>query len=148
MKKKTMEEILSNEITTPIDCSLCNDTVRCDKGDPILKFKDNYICWNCSLELIPVIYKWDYSNMSHLIFQDCLSSNFNRKRRKPVARYNYIFKELLHKYNFKCVECGCKENLTIDHIKPVSKGGGDEISNLQIMCKSCNSKKGNKYDLD
>jgi 5-methylcytosine-specific restriction endonuclease McrA len=53
---------------------------------------------------------------------------------------------LLFKYKFKCVKCGEKEEskLTIDHIHPYSKGGPDDYSNLQILCKSCNSKKGTK----
>ena len=52
--------------------------------------------------------------------------------------------EILQKYKFKCVYCNSKKNLTIDHIKPVSKGGTDSARNLQVLCKSCNSKKGNK----
>lgn len=34
--------------------------------------------------------------------------------------------------------------LNIDHIHPRSKGGPDHIDNYQIMCKICNSAKGNK----
>lgn len=33
--------------------------------------------------------------------------------------------------------------LTVDHILPVSKGGGNELENLQPMCYLCNNKKGN-----
>jgi len=37
-----------------------------------------------------------------------------------------------------CLCCGAKKNLTIDHILPKSKGGGNKMSNLQILCKICN----------
>lgn len=46
--------------------------------------------------------------------------------------------------DFKCVYCSSEDNLQIDHIIPITKGGGDEIENLQILCKTCNVKKSNK----
>ncbi len=45
----------------------------------------------------------------------------------------------------KCVKCSTEHTLTIDHIKPVLLGGGDELENLQTLCKRCNSSKGSKY---
>ena len=40
-----------------------------------------------------------------------------------------------------CVLCGSNENLEIDHITPVSKGGTAEHDNLQVLCRSCNRSK-------
>jgi len=34
----------------------------------------------------------------------------------------------------------------VDHIVPLSRGGGDEESNLQTLCASCHSKKTVLYD--
>jgi 5-methylcytosine-specific restriction endonuclease McrA len=33
---------------------------------------------------------------------------------------------------------------TVDHVVPVSRGGKDELENLVISCRSCNSRKGAK----
>lgn len=44
--------------------------------------------------------------------------------------------------NFTCKRCGARWNLSVDHIIPESKGGTLEQSNLQTLCKVCNSKKG------
>ncbi len=41
----------------------------------------------------------------------------------------------------ECNYCGSTDDLTIDHIKPTSLGGPHENSNLQILCRSCNSSK-------
>ena len=58
-------------------------------------------------------------------------------------------RELLFKLsNYKCLSCGTKENLEIDHIRPLSKGGRDDIINLQVLCKSCNCVKHNSNSTD
>lgn len=43
---------------------------------------------------------------------------------------------------FQCLECGAKDDLTLDHIHPFSLGGEDTYENLRTLCRSCNSKKG------
>jgi 5-methylcytosine-specific restriction endonuclease McrA len=42
----------------------------------------------------------------------------------------------------KCVKCGGTEDLTVDHIIPLSLGGKCHLVNLQTMCKACNGRKG------
>lgn len=44
----------------------------------------------------------------------------------------------------KCQYCGSTRSLTIDHVIPKSKGGGDTWDNLVVACCSCNAKKGDK----
>jgi 5-methylcytosine-specific restriction endonuclease McrA len=51
---------------------------------------------------------------------------------------------IMKRDGYKCLYCGATENLTLDHILPSSRGGGNEWTNLATCCGSCNVKKGNK----
>lgn len=44
----------------------------------------------------------------------------------------------------KCNLCGCELGISFhrDHIVPISKGGKHVISNIQLLCRHCNMKKG------
>ena len=44
----------------------------------------------------------------------------------------------------KCQYCGATRRLTIDHVVPKSKGGGDTWQNLVVACSKCNTFKGDK----
>lgn len=55
------------------------------------------------------------------------------------------WQEILEQYNYRCLACGTTENISIDHIIPVSIGGTNYAANLQPLCKSCNSSKQAHY---
>jgi len=44
-----------------------------------------------------------------------------------------------------CELCGSTKNLVIDHITPLSQGGGNQADNLRTLCQSCNVKEGWEY---
>lgn len=75
--------------------------------------------------------------------RDNLNSYKERRKRANINNgKNSVREEVFKRDNYKCKQCGTEENLSIDHIKPVLRGGGNELDNLQCLCKSCNSKKG------
>ena len=43
-----------------------------------------------------------------------------------------------------CKQLFFADELTVDHVKPWSKGGRTELSNAQLLCRACNSRKGNR----
>ena len=78
--------------------------------------------------------------------------NFYTNRRRAIKRGNggnftkKEWEDLKESCFYTCKVCGLFEpqiKLTIDHIKPVSKGGNSYISNIQPLCLSCNSRKNN-----
>lgn len=44
----------------------------------------------------------------------------------------------------ECIYCGSRENLTLDHLIPLSRGGPDTPDNAVMACRSCNSSKGSR----
>lgn len=58
--------------------------------------------------------------------------------------------DVMRRDGFRCQICGitAKEGakLHVDHIRPVSKGGRTEISNLRTLCDRCNLGKGAKLE--
>lgn len=65
----------------------------------------------------------------------------------PFRKVNLNRQNVFRRDDHKCVYCGDKENLTLDHVVPRSKGGSNTWDNLLTCCGSCNVKKGDK-DVD
>ena len=60
----------------------------------------------------------------------------------PYKRVNLSRHNIFKRDGNRCVYCGSRDNLTIDHVVPKAKGGRDTWYNLVTACQSCNSKKG------
>ncbi|MBL1176170.1 HNH endonuclease [Pantanalinema sp. GBBB05] len=68
-----------------------------------------------------------------------MAMNSKRKQRKK--------QKLVKMYGDCCCWCGQKlswKQMTIEHIKHKSKGGGNDIGNLRIACSPCNNSRGNR----
>lgn len=42
----------------------------------------------------------------------------------------------------RCLRCGSREPLTVDHVIPLARGGSNAIENIQPLCAVCNGIKG------
>ena len=69
------------------------------------------------------------------------------RRRKSFSAE--LKRELHNAQGGKCMYCGRKPGIDlmdIDHKNPMSKGGSDSKRNLQVICRSCNTRKGATTD--
>lgn len=65
----------------------------------------------------------------------------DRKRAEFNSKSREFFVQLVVRDGVGCSHCGTLEHLTVDHIIPLARGGENELANMQILCKSCNSRK-------
>ena len=65
-------------------------------------------------------------------------------RRELTIVYEQTYLFLAERDGLYCQVCRATERLQIDHVIPVTKGGTNDKTNLQLLCKTCNVKKGNK----
>lgn len=71
----------------------------------------------------------------------------NRRCLERAAPGNFTNAEWIavcERFGWTCPCCGKCKPLTRDHIVPILRGGDNFISNIQPLCKSCNSRKNNK----
>lgn len=65
-----------------------------------------------------------------------------RLKRKDIVAY------LSKRDGYRCYMCDMefneKQRATIDHVKPLSKGGTWDLENLKLACRRCNVVKGNR----
>ncbi len=67
-----------------------------------------------------------------------------RYARIPFKTIVLSRKNILKRDNNRCLYCGSREKLTIDHVIPKSRGGDDSWENLVSACTGCNHRKGNR----
>ena len=84
-----------------------------------------------------------------------INSRYKHKRRALKNNTSVgdvpLTSELLARQNGMCANCKCKGKKVLwhlDHIMPLSKGGGHTADNVEVLCANCNLRKNAKHPLE
>lgn len=105
--------------------------------------------------------KWFVDGKRFYCSEECSRKADNHRRDKRLetngkADWSITLPRVFDKFNGICQACGKHLSFdipttsnnypSIDHIKPISKGGLHRWDNVQLLCRGCNTKKSNKWD--
>lgn len=128
-----------NDSTLP--CRLCGEESR-DCKEYAMIHREAQVCSKCA-SIISNVFSMKHSG-EYLTWpnQPHLERYRPRKTIKPIIK-----KQVMERDRYRCVKCESFIDLQIDHIYPHSKGGSDEIDNLQTLCKLCNARKRDRIEV-
>jgi hypothetical protein len=79
--------------------------------------------------------------------ENAIKNNLNDRARK-VGQFDELTTQdidaLIAFYDYSCLQCGERPASSVDHVKPLSKGGTNTRDNLQLLCTNHNKAKGDE----
>jgi len=144
MKKKHQNNPRKNN---PLQSFVCD---KCGVNPASLAVGGVSYCYSCKVEEDEIL---DNGEKMLFVYSDIMTSSIHPSSIDPIKVFQRKDiseadrKTVFDRCNNKCEIGlkGCTEIAKeIDHIIPVSRGGGNELYNLQGACSSCNRKKYNK----
>ena len=79
-----------------------------------------------------------HATITERVLEKLKRQAFFQRTREYQAHFDVVFE----RDGGVCVYCESPDHPTIDHVVPRSRGGTDELSNLVLACRRCNSAKG------
>ena len=77
------------------------------------------------------------------------TKEYRKRRNLSDNEWAALTRMVVERDGWVCTYCDCDTSLpengyAIDHVYPLAKGGSNDIDNLTMACRSCNSSKGDK----
>ncbi len=131
-----------------------------------------YYYWNCICDCgIETVVARDHLKSGHTISCGCYGRELQRKlhtthglsgtsayrrqrtnnrngKKQMLDDWSPSMQEAIYEQQPECVLCDAAEDLTVDHVRPLSRGHGLYPGNAVVLCRSCNSTKHDKHPDD
>lgn len=123
-------------------CGTCKTSIRI-KDSAVAKGQGKYCSTACMAKAYKTTLRGEL-NPNYRHGKANLTSHYNNIRRSAEGQYSQEDIDFLFtSQKKKCVNCliSIKDGFHIDHIYPVSKGGTNWPTNLQLLCAYCNHSK-------
>lgn len=140
---------LSGELFVCSCCKETKDKIYFFQTPASSKRSCSYYCISCSRKKkLNEYYK--NKNKPNNVLSRARAHNARRNNAKKVQNTLTADEIVLLLVAQRGCCCSCKKTFsetfmyTLDHIKPLSAGGGLTFENTQLLCRSCNSSKNNK----
>jgi hypothetical protein len=92
----------------------------------------------------------DYADRERIHFEKLWHKFYSDSAKQAVLPLERISEEVKiavwRRDQGRCADCGSKERLEFHHIIPRNKGGSSTVRNVELLCESCNRKKGDRLD--
>lgn len=134
-KPENLSELFVCELGDRFECVICGTLQEMAEKEYHLLG----LCWKCG-EIVANLYAYAHS-LRYLTWPNrpTQPSGFVKRPIPEVLRW-----QVFERDEFACQRCGSRSMLRADHIFPESRGGPMTLENLQTLCMSCNSSKGNR----
>jgi 5-methylcytosine-specific restriction endonuclease McrA len=124
--------------------SLTIENTNTSNGPHCVDVVAGFLCSNCSNRFWICLTKTESGEIVFEFAKPVVEQNEEQKLKRKSIKPSLRF-QILKRDNYRCQMCGvtAKDGTTleIDHITPVSKGGSNDASNLQALCRDCNAGK-------
>lgn len=140
--KKTESELFAKEVKTPIISFFAE--VRLTLTNINSAYRASKRGTFAESEIEDIIRRLSLKRGNYYLDKEIWDAICRVERGKVTNRMRFAVYERDH---YRCRKCGRRTNdLEVDHIIPIAKGGKSTFSNLQTLCHRCNYNKGSNIE--
>ncbi len=102
--------------------------LKCSK-EIVSRKSSKYCSLRCQRNYLKALYRRRYPEKAKEAQRRYLNGNTRVQSKQRDAALKY--------FDYQCYRCSSKENLELNHVKPLKSNGDNRARNLIVLCKKC-----------